>query len=137
MPRGGRRTPRNPAPVSGPGALSARTDGGGQPVRVASGGAYGERKALEGQQQAAPLAAGSPVPGGGGGGQPPQGAPASPLDVFTPTERPGEPITSGIPMGPGAGGMVLPPDPDEFARAVFAQAPSEDLRRLLEWRDNR
>jgi len=28
MPRGGYRQPNNPAPVSGPGALSQRTDGG-------------------------------------------------------------------------------------------------------------
>lgn len=55
---GGYRQPANPAPVSGPGALSQRTDGGPadtQPIRAASGGSYGERQEIEGLQKAAPL----------------------------------------------------------------------------------
>ena len=48
--RGGYRQPSNPAPVSGPGALSARTDGGAgsskQPIRRIPGQAYGEGKAF-------------------------------------------------------------------------------------------
>ena len=40
--RGGYRAPSNPAPVSGPGALSQRTDGGAtQPATYISGLPYG------------------------------------------------------------------------------------------------
>ena len=51
---GGYRQPMNPAPVSPPGALSQRTDGGAmdgmtQPAQSYSGFAYGENKALEDQ----------------------------------------------------------------------------------------
>ena len=57
--RGGYRQPNKPAAVSGPGALSARTDGGAgsstQPIRRIPGQQYGEGKALVEQQQAAPL----------------------------------------------------------------------------------
>lgn len=58
---GGYRQPRNPAPVSGPGSLSQRTDGGAtegmsQPQQSYSGFAYGENKAVNEQQGGAPLA---------------------------------------------------------------------------------
>lgn len=58
---GGYRQPRNPAPVSGPGSLSQRTDGGAtegmsQPQQSYSGFAYGENKAVNDQQGGAPLA---------------------------------------------------------------------------------
>lgn len=100
MARGGYRKPSNPAPVSGPGALSRRTDGGpAQGAKeMAAGGKYGERKALREMQQAAPMQ-GNPVPV----------TPASSIKVprqpvtnlFAPTERPQEPITAGAPVGPG------------------------------------
>lgn len=92
---GGYRKPRNPAPASPPGALSRRTDGGpGQPVRVAPGGAYGERAEMEGLQSSAPMAqSGSPS-------APP--APR-PTPLGAPTARPDEPITAGVPVGPGVG----------------------------------
>lgn len=58
---GGYRQPSNPAPVSGPGALSARTDGGAvegltQPAQSYTGGAYGDNKSTMQQQTSAPLA---------------------------------------------------------------------------------
>lgn len=58
------------------------------------------------------------------------------MDVFSPTERPGEPITSGIPMGPGDDGLsnLLPPDEDQLLRALYRVAPNDDLRRMLESR---
>lgn len=134
MARGGRRTPRNPAPVSGPGALSQRTDGGpGQPIRVAPGGDFGERKALVDQQRAAPLASqGSP----GAAGQAPRPVtPIGPEGIFGGTDRPGEPITAGIDFGPGPGaapGPLLPDDPNLLLRAIVAQVgPHPDLVRLL------
>jgi len=58
---GGYKQPSNPAPVSGPGALSQRTDGGAvegltQPAQAYTGGAYGNNKSTMDQQTAAPLA---------------------------------------------------------------------------------
>lgn len=100
MARGGYRKPNNPAPVSGPGALSRRTDGG--PVQgakeMAAGGKYGERKALMELQQGAPMQ-GNPTPSVP---TPTVAAPRQPLtNLFAPTERPEEPITAGAPVGPG------------------------------------
>jgi len=91
--RGGYRQPSNSAPVSGPGALSQRTDGGAtegmtQPQQQYTGFPWGENKAIAEQQSGAPLA-GVSMP------------PVTPLTA--PTQRPNEPITSGINMGPGPG----------------------------------
>lgn len=63
--RGGKRTPEKPAAVSGPGALSQRTDtktgtnpsNPSQPVRHIPTDTYGESKQLTTQQQSAPMAA--------------------------------------------------------------------------------
>lgn len=119
MARGGYRQPGNPAPVSGPGALSKRTDGGpGQPVRAPSGGAYGERQSLEQMQQAAPLSA-SP---GGDVGQP-QLADVSQglVGLDAPTQQPDTPVTAGAAMGEGPGPEAL----------GLPNAPDQDLRRLV------
>lgn len=89
---GGYRRPSQPAAVSGPGALSARTDGGAasQPVMVAPGGAYGDRQAMEAIQSGAPMAeAQAPRP--------------MPPGLMDPTGRPEEPITAGAEIGPGMG----------------------------------
>lgn len=91
--RGGYRKPRNPAPVSGPGQMSRRTDGGpidGQPVQDVGGFEYGGRKEFRELQGAAPMNE--------------SGVSASPVQ-FTPlsaaSTRPDEPVTAGAPMGPG------------------------------------
>lgn len=122
MARGGYQQPGNPAPVSGPGALSKRTDGGpGQPVRAPSGGAYGERQELEQMQQAAPLSA---SPGGDVGAPQPAGDITAGLVGFdAPTQEPGTPITAGAALGDGPGleALGLPNQPDE------------DMRRLVAW----
>lgn len=99
MARGGYRKPSNPAPVSGPGKLSRRTDGGAgskQAMQEIRTGKYGESKALMEQQQGAPLA-GNPAPNPQvkGSSRPP----VTPL--FAETSRPAEPITAGLPFGPG------------------------------------
>lgn len=132
--RGGYRPPANPAPVSGPGALSQRTDGG-VPTTLPTGGDYGDRKALAEQQSAAPMdprqgagagggaqAAGRPVPGSQFGGS-----------AFSPTQRPGEPLTAGVDWGegPGAPPNLLGEDSYLLARALYAAAPSPQLERLI------
>jgi len=92
---GGYRQPNNPAPVSAPGALSQRTDGGAidgmtQPQQRYTGFAYGENQAIQEQQSGASMA-GNPFPSMN----------ITPLSA--PTTRPDEPVTNGINSGPGAG----------------------------------
>lgn len=130
--RGGYQRPSKPAAASGPGSLSKRTDGGVQPVRAGAGGDYGSRKELEDAQRAQPLPAeGGPAggaPGGGGGrGGVPEGG------IFGPSGRPDEPMTSGVPHGPGNNGPanLIDSDPDMLLRALHARYPHPDLARLL------
>jgi hypothetical protein len=55
--QGGYRKPTNPAPVSGPGSLSQRTDGGPtQPAKYISGLPYGQGQETYDNQVAAPMA---------------------------------------------------------------------------------
>ena len=94
--------PNQPAPVSGPGALSKRTDGGpadSQPIRDVPGGNYGDRKEMQQIQQGADMYA-QPAPGAAGKSMP---MPSMPGSLFEPTRRPDEPITAGIASGPGDG----------------------------------
>ena len=98
---GGYRQPTNPSPVSGPGALSQRTDG--------------------------PLHGPVPGPGPSGpqGGAAPSGPDLSslvPLDAES--QRPGEPIEAGMSGGPGAG-PSLPPT------AAMAEQTAERLKSWL------
>ena len=93
--KGGYQAPANPAPVSGPGALSQRTDGGpadSQAAQYVSGLPYGEGQAFMATQQAAPMAA---------SGMMPEPAPVVPFNA--PTQRPDEPVTAGADAGPGPG----------------------------------
>lgn len=101
--QGGYRRPSNPAPVSGPGALSQRTDGQG--ARYMAGGQYGEGQEMMDLQTSAPM---SKAPAQPRMRQPrsgrqvaEEGMQVTPL--FAPTERPDEPITAGAPFGPGPG----------------------------------
>ena len=68
-----------------------------QAVRRMPGVAYGEQQALTEQQQAAPLPKDTL----------PQAQPMRrrmpEVDVFAQTQRPSEPVTSGLPFGPGLG----------------------------------
>lgn len=123
MARGGYRQPGNPAPVSGPGALSKRTDGGpGQPVRAPSGGKYGERTELEQMQQAAPLSA---SPGGDVGAPQMADVAADVVGFDAPTMQPDTPVTAGAGMGDGPGleALGLPNQPDEDMRRLVAYLP--------------
>jgi hypothetical protein len=102
--RGGYQAPRNPAPASGPGKLSRRTDGGpAQKIMVPTGQAYGDASAMSQQEHAAPMSqspsvAPAPV-------TPPPGA--SPAGLADPTARPDEPVTAGSPLGAGPGMEAL------------------------------
>lgn len=97
---GGYRKPANPAAVSGPGALSQRTDGGpgakAAAVKLPDAG-YGEQQNFQDIQSGAPIAkGGAPV----GKAEAPS-VPPPPLDA--PSARTGEPVTHGADAGPGLG----------------------------------
>lgn len=111
-----------------------------QPVQAPSGLPYGERKAVEDAQRAVPVSApGVPAPTGGGVSATRWPIPGSLGPLDRPTERPGEPVTTGLSLGPGAGPEVLErfhATDDEQAlnelRALYLAEPSEALREILE-----
>lgn len=107
---GGYRKPASPAAVSGPGALSQRTDGRPN-VADLSNAAYGENKAFRDIETSAPM--GAPGPAGGGGGAPVQ----LPTGLGEPTSLPGQPVTHGADagLGPGSDSLGIPDSSDEVA----------------------
>ena len=72
-----------------------------QAVRRIPGVDYGEQKALTEQQQAAPLPKAT-MPQA----QPSVARPMPQMDIFAETQRPSEPVTSGLPFGPGSNGPI-------------------------------
>lgn len=104
---GGYQKPGSPAPVSGMGAQSQRTDGGPadkQRLRYIANLPYGEGQEFMDIQSGAPMEA-SPAPTstgarravastGGGGGI---------IPLTAPSMRPNEPVTNGAELGAGAG----------------------------------
>lgn len=96
--QGGYRQPANPAPASGPGALSQRTDGSPtQPATYISGLPYGQGQQTYDNQIAAPMA----------GNTVPQMAGIDVTPLSAPTQFPDEPGTAGIDMGPGVGSAAM------------------------------
>jgi len=129
----------NPANVSATGGAG---QSGTQPARYMSGLAYGQGQAQMQQQTAAPMA-GNPVAAVSASASPMQNMPKV-VGLTDPTQRPEEPVTSGIDSGPGAGSDALnlpgavPGTPvDEaprFIQALYLQDPTnEDVRRMLEY----
>jgi hypothetical protein len=120
--QGGYRKPGTPAPVSGPGALSKRTDG-----RIAEGYAYGMNKQINEQAAAAPMAkAPRPVPGAQAMNVAPPQTQVTPLSA--PTMNPDESVMSGINMGagPGSEALMLPSNQDnaaEFNKSISSYYP--------------
>jgi hypothetical protein len=107
---GGYRKPTNPAPVSGPGAHSARTDG--QPIMDGLGdGSYGSETAMQQIQGGAPMASAPGSPQGAPAADPQAAAALQALQGLTglsePSQRPGEPVTHGADAGPGADSSAL------------------------------
>jgi len=124
--RGGYRRPSNPAPVSGPGSLSKRTDGR-QPSMTLPDAKYGEQQAFQNAQAAAPMAADA----GGLGAFAAPGASGPDLSKIVPmgapTQQPDQPIQAGLPMGPGAGSTMAPQQPSlspEDAKRLQAYIPT-------------
>jgi hypothetical protein len=119
--QGGYRRPGNPAPVSGPGALSRRTDG-----RVAEGFAYGMNKQINEQAAGAPMAkAATPM-----AARPMNVAPQLPAvtPITAETQFPEDPMTSGLDFGPGPGpeSLALPNTSSselEFKKSIESYYP--------------
>ena len=108
------------AGAAGPGKFSVRTDGLTMPSA-----AYGEGVQTQAIKQGAPLAQTPDV----------RGVPASQVrdaasqaitPLYAPTQRPEEPITTGIPLGPGAGPEVLgmrPPVQEKLSDVLAKMLP--------------
>jgi hypothetical protein len=101
--RGGYQRPSNPAPVSGVGKNSRRTDGRPN-IRDLPDSQYGENIDYVGVQRAGAAAASA----GGGGGM---GSAPLPAPFTAPSTNPDVPITSGAEYGagPGVGSLGLTP----------------------------
>lgn len=130
---GGYRKPANPAPVSGPGAHSARTDG--QVISTAPGQGYGDAKQQALQQQTAPMGSATPLPtppppAAGPASQPvPTAPPYAGGGIADPTAQPDQPVTHGVNLGPGAGADALHLGPYGPTDSV---APAQgDMTKLL------
>jgi hypothetical protein len=117
--RGGYRQPNKPAAVATPQG-GQRTDGGPgskkQPLRRLPNADYGANKAFVQQQQASPLPVQQEVP------MP---------NVFAPTERPAEPITQGVPIGPGASNVRSTDNIDLMLQAMYQINPSPVILELI------
>lgn len=112
-----------------------------QPPRAANNQAYGVKNEQLQAQQAIPLpqgqapGAGSPPPSPGAGG------PVQPVDVVqaatefdpgitplsAPSQRPGEPVTTGLALGPGMGPDILSQPTRAIQAADFLAAMSQSL----------
>jgi hypothetical protein len=116
--------PMNPkAGVSGPGKYAVRSD----KLTMGSTG-YGEGVETQAIKSGAPLATTPDVRGARAGDvrEAAAQAPQEPVvELFAPTQRPGEPITAGIPMGAGPGPEVLAMKPQ------MTEKYSDTLAKLL------
>jgi hypothetical protein len=104
--------------ISGPGSFSKRTD-----LQYQSEG-YGDGVAYDAAKAGAPLAK-SPDVRGATPTAVRDAAEASITPLFAPTQRPDEPITTGIDMGPGAGSDIL------MGRPQATEKLSDTLAKML------
>lgn len=97
------KAPMNPlAGPAGPGPFSTRTD----QLRMGST-SYGEGKETKAIKEGAKLATTPDVRPASAAGVRSAAVSAPVTPLFAPTQRPDEPITTGVPIGPGAGPEVL------------------------------
>lgn len=104
--------------ISGIGSMSERTDlnVSNQPARYISGLPYGQGEATYNQQTAAPMA---------GMTEPSMGLPL--VELTAPTQRPNEPITSGIDVGPGPNSSIINlPNTQPTVLSVLRQIAQND-----------
>lgn len=121
------RTGRGGSRVGKPGtAYANRTDLNAQPVRTATGQAYGKAGEQAAQQTAIPIpqTPGIPPPQPQTPGQQPPSVPTGGL--YDPSTRPDEPVHAGLGQ-PG----VDPISPADILRRIYAMYPNDDIRRAL------
>lgn len=113
--------PMNPrAGVSGPGKFSVRTD------KLEMGSkAYGEGVETQAIQSGAPLAKTGDVRPARAGDVREAAAQGPVTELFAPTERPSEPITAGIDIGPGVGSsaMMMQPVTEKLSDVLAKMIP--------------
>lgn len=102
-----------------------------QPIQSAKSVVQGDRQRRETAQSVMPLPA--------QGGPPPPGTLTS---LTAPTERGAEPVTTGLPLGPGAGpeALVSPAAVDDALwelRALAQRFPSRDMARIIAMAEER
>jgi hypothetical protein len=143
-----------PRTGQGPGGVRNGKQGGQYPNRsdlrspgqdlVAKNQPYGERQRQQAAQRAVPITAppdagaggpGAPAPppapgvppGGAPGGDVPPGMAPGELKFLHPTERPNEPITAGLPIGPGPGPEAM----TGIGKIAQNMAPTDSATALL------
>lgn len=122
--RGGYQRPSNPAPASGPGPLSRRTDGGPtQGIKSLPNAGYGENKEFRQIQKGAAMSKSAAQPRMA---MPSVSALPKVTGLGAPSMRPDEPITAGISRGPGAG-------PEALGKQSFADQKLADLQALADY----
>mgnify|MGYP001157053310 FL=1 len=99
-----------------------------QAIRRIPGMSYGEQQELTQQQQAAPL------PKDKTPEQPRQTRPFTPVNVFSQSQLPDQPITDGAALGPGRQGVNLTPQEigDLFIVALAEKFPTSDTFALAD-----
>lgn len=124
QPQGGYRPPARPAPASGPGRLSKRTDG--QPLAQLPDAAYGEQKTYQQQQKQSPMAQTQGAEAASGGVSPVDMSRITPLGA--PSQYPDEPVTSGADAGAGPGMGVLGTEgADPSLEGLLAMLPTLEI----------
>lgn len=131
MPRGGKRTGTPGKSYPNRSDLPTAPDPGAGTFK---GQPYGAATAQAQVQGATPSSGGGGAPGQMAG--PPGLAPGSFGAFNRPTERPNEPITHGLDVGPGAGseilGMTKNTDPVSLQlRALYQRFPISEIAELL------
>ena len=99
---------------------------------------YGDQAALEASDAAVPSDAPAAMAAGAAPG--PFISPDEVPNLSDPSTRPGEPLTTGLPMGSGAGVEALgpqgSPDPTrQVLMAMLVAEPNNDVMRLLDMLD--
>lgn len=141
MPRGGRRTGTPGKTYSNRQDLNSNRSNV-VPMMAAKGQQYGANKAQMDAQRAIPVApppapaTAPPVGPVGPGAATAPGPTLTPLGA--PTQRPGEPVTAGVPVGPGPNGIATPGADDLRLRlgAMYQAFPTEEIRQLIEMLDS-
>ena len=94
---------------------------------LTAGTTYGEGKQLKEQAKVTGMPKDTTTQA-----QPRPSRPMPQMDVFAGTQRPNEPVTAGLPFGPGPGAAApVEDDPDMLLRAVYSVYPDPLLLRLL------